>query len=276
MFNWLTREIDTLRAYARGLAGGIIFGMPLLYTMEMWWLGFYLSPEKLLIALAANFCVLLVLERFSGFREDTSFMEEVQDAIVALGLGMFVSVVALALLNVLRPGMGLYEFTGKVIMQTIAVSIGISVAMAMLGESQQAQRREKEENTFWGNQAESVAGAVFLALNVAATEEPLMIGMQMRPAHSLALLIVSLLLVFAVTYALQFRGGIGRSEKTRWWNIFLRDSISTYTTALLIAAGALLLFGRIDLQTGILPAVQMVVALGFATALGASFARLLI
>ncbi|HEX4668040.1 MAG TPA: DUF2391 family protein, partial [Chthoniobacterales bacterium] len=31
---------DSLREYARGIAGGLMFSLPLLYTMEVWWTGF--------------------------------------------------------------------------------------------------------------------------------------------------------------------------------------------------------------------------------------------
>lgn len=279
MENLFARHRAVLLAYARGLAGGLLFGLPLLYTMEMWWLGFSLPPHHLIIALVANFGLLLLLEHFSGFRENATFGDEVQDAIVALGLGLGVSVVMLGIINVLRPEMSLYEFAGKLTMQTIGVSIGISVATSMVGsadgEEEESQRR-RENVGFWGNQGEAIAGAIFLALNIAATEEPIMIAMQMTPLHCLVLLMMTLALVFAITYALDFRGGIPRSEETHWWGIFFRDSVSTCATALMVSAGALMLFGDINFNTGLLAAVQMTVVLGFAASLGAAFARLLI
>src|SRR4051812_3546043 len=38
-----------LQGLARGLGGAILFALPLLMTMEMWWLGFYLSAWRLLL-----------------------------------------------------------------------------------------------------------------------------------------------------------------------------------------------------------------------------------
>lgn len=32
--------VASLQEYARGIAGGLIFSLPLLYTMEVWWAGF--------------------------------------------------------------------------------------------------------------------------------------------------------------------------------------------------------------------------------------------
>ena len=61
----------TSRDYAIGLArafgGANIFALPLLMTMEMWWLGFYLDPLRLALFLVVNFAVLVGLSRFGGF-----------------------------------------------------------------------------------------------------------------------------------------------------------------------------------------------------------------
>ncbi len=280
MFDNLSVEVDTARAYARGIAAGLLFGAPLLFTMEMWWHGFSLAPEQLIIAMIANFGILLILEHYSGFREDTSFLDEVQDAVVAQGLGLVVSVAVLWMINQLRPGMSPGELIGKVIMQTISISIGISLAMGMLGEEEDNATEEKkrriDEAGFWGNQAISLAGAVFLGLNVAATEEPFMIGLQIEAWQALAMLLISVGLVFAITYALEFQGGIQHDEKRRWWTVIIRDSTATWATASICAAGLLFLFGHINMDTGLLASVQICVSLTFVTSLGAAAARILI
>lgn len=280
MFNNLTIKKDTVRSYARGIAGGLLFGMPLIFTMEMWWLGLALAPEQLILALIANFGILLILEHYSGFREDSTFIDEVQDAVVAQGLGMIVSVLMLWLINILRPDMSLFELVGKVVMQTIAISIGISLSMSLLGDKEEDDDKKKQRRIdhagFWGNQAIALAGAIFLALNVAATEEPTMIGLQMQPWQSLSLLVLSVLLVFAITYALEFGGGIKHNRKRHWGHVLLSDSVATWATAFLCAAGILLLFGRIDMNTSLMASVQIVVCLTFATSLGAAAARILI
>ena len=35
-------------SFGRGFAGAFIFGLPLLMTMEMWWIGFTVDPMMLL------------------------------------------------------------------------------------------------------------------------------------------------------------------------------------------------------------------------------------
>src|SRR5687768_4310411 len=42
---------ESLREYGRGVAGGLMFSLPLLYTMEVWWAGFNTSLP------AASLCI---------------------------------------------------------------------------------------------------------------------------------------------------------------------------------------------------------------------------
>ena len=53
------------RAYALGLArafaGAVIFSLPLLMTMEMWWFGFTMEPLRLLQFMLLNFLILIGL-----------------------------------------------------------------------------------------------------------------------------------------------------------------------------------------------------------------------
>jgi hypothetical protein len=37
----------SLQEYARGIAGGLLFSLPLIYTMEVWWAGFTSHPMRL-------------------------------------------------------------------------------------------------------------------------------------------------------------------------------------------------------------------------------------
>ncbi|NJL56937.1 DUF2391 family protein, partial [bacterium] len=54
---WLT-EIDDL---IRGACGGFLFGIPLLYTMEVWWIGSVVEPPLMLVAIAITYLVVFLL-----------------------------------------------------------------------------------------------------------------------------------------------------------------------------------------------------------------------
>lgn len=68
-------EIITLKEYGRGTIGGLLFSLPLLYTMELWWIGITASDEKLLSFVVFTFVMLLGHNKYAGMRPDSSFAE---------------------------------------------------------------------------------------------------------------------------------------------------------------------------------------------------------
>src|SRR5688572_10854116 len=90
---------QSLKEYGRGVAGGLIFSLPLLFTMEMWWIGFIAHPARLALGLFGTFIVLLGYNRFAGLRSDASFGEVMIDSVEELGLGLVLSAVILFLLG---------------------------------------------------------------------------------------------------------------------------------------------------------------------------------
>ena len=70
------RELDDL---TRAFSGACIFGIPLLFTMEMWWIGKYADPWKLiaflLVALVANFGFTYA----AGFKRERGFRSTINN-----------------------------------------------------------------------------------------------------------------------------------------------------------------------------------------------------
>jgi putative integral membrane protein (TIGR02587 family) len=89
----------SLREYARGIAGGLMFSLPLLYTMEMWWAGFTSQPERLLLYIAATFALLIGYNRYAGMRQDASWVEVAIDSVEEMGLGLVTAGLMLFLLG---------------------------------------------------------------------------------------------------------------------------------------------------------------------------------
>ena len=52
----------------RALAGAYLFGIPLLYTMEMWWIGTFAPLLNLALFLVVAFSLNLTLAHLSGFK----------------------------------------------------------------------------------------------------------------------------------------------------------------------------------------------------------------
>ncbi len=87
--------------YARGVAGGLIAGLPLLYTMEVWWLGETATPLHVLVMLVFATVPVGILVLTAGFRKDSdvSIGDVVIDTSTALLLGIVTCAVVLLTLQ---------------------------------------------------------------------------------------------------------------------------------------------------------------------------------
>ena len=128
------RIAESLREYARGLAGGLLFSLPMLYTMEIWWTGFLASPLRLSAGLAATFGLLILYNLFAGLREDASFAEVLIDSVEEMGLGLVGAALLLWMLGRIEPSMSLPEITGKIVAEGLVMAIGFSIGTAQLGK----------------------------------------------------------------------------------------------------------------------------------------------
>ncbi|MGH6900896.1 MAG: TIGR02587 family membrane protein [Geminicoccaceae bacterium] len=264
-----------LRALARAFAGAIIFALPLLMTMEMWALGFYMDPLRLALLLAVMFPLLVVLAYYAGFEESLQWQQLVLSAGVAYAVAFVAAAAGLALLGVLRPGMSLAEIVGKISLQAVPASIGAMLARSQLGERDEQKEEERRRDTYLGELFLSGVGALFLAFNVAPTEEVVLIATMMAGWQALALVGVSLAIMHAFVYAVEFRGRTVVHPEISFWSEFLRVTVVAYALALLICLYVLWSFGRTDgLALGEL--LMQTVVLGVPAAIGAAAARLIL
>ncbi|MFA6113091.1 MAG: TIGR02587 family membrane protein [Sphingomonas sp.] len=268
---------DYAYGLARAFAGAILFGLPLLMTMEMWSLGLYTHPARLLLFMVLNFVVLVILSRFGGFEHTSTLVEDVLDALAAYGVGIVASAAVLALFGVLKPGMPIDEMAGMIAIQSVPASFGAMIARKQLsaGEADKDAEHEARSAGYAGQLFLMMAGALFLAFNVAPTEEMILIGFKMTPWHSLALIAASLALLHALVFSIGFAGQEQAPEGYGFDRRFLIYTMPGYAIALLISFYTLWTFGRVD--GGDIGAIaSTVVVLGFPAAIGAAVARLVV
>src|SRR5215218_2522384 len=139
------RDREFLVGLARAFGGAIFFSLPLLMTMEMWWLGFYM--ERLRLALFVLFMIpmLVVLDHYSGFRETSTWTQDAVDGVTAYGVGFVASAWVLALFNVIDPSLPPREIVGKVALQAVPASFGAMLAKRQLRSDQDADDDAEEE-----------------------------------------------------------------------------------------------------------------------------------
>jgi uncharacterized membrane protein len=78
------KEFDDL---AEAFSGAFLFGTPLLFTMEMWWIGTYSELWRLLIFLGLALMVNTVLSYMAGFKQENTFFAAIMQAIEAVAVG---------------------------------------------------------------------------------------------------------------------------------------------------------------------------------------------
>ncbi len=261
-------------ALARGIGGAIFFSLPLLMTMEMWRLGFYIDHFRIAVLLILFFPILVGVSHFAGFEKTSGWRQDVTDASAAYLVGFVTAIAILWLTSVLRFDMSTHEVIGMASLQAVPASLGAILAQGQFGQSERKDR-QKIPNTYPGELFFMMVGAIFFAFNVAPTEEMILIAYKMNAWHVVGLAAFSLLLMHAVVYAVEFTGQAQAPPGISWWMLFLRWSVVGYAIALLVGAYTLWTFGRFD-SMGLPPTVESIIVLGFPASLGAAGARLIL
>jgi putative integral membrane protein (TIGR02587 family) len=274
------RALPSTRAVFVGLArafgGALFFALPLFMTMEMWSLGVVMDRFRMLLLLTTFVPVLVGLTHYAGFESTTGWWEDVRDALVALAVGFVTSAAVLLLVGLVDASARPREAIGMIVLEAVPASIGAALAESILGGQTDAQDdRRRGRIGYWGELFLMAAGAIFFAFNVAPTEEMLMLAVRMSRWHLLAALVVSMLLMHAFVYGVEFHGQEPRPRGAPVWRIFLFFTVVGYALALLISAYVLWLFGRYD-GAGVGFMVSTAVVLAFPAALGAAAARLVL
>ena len=240
--------------------------------MEMWHLGSGIGEIRLALFLFLTIPLLIGLSHYIGFEDTFSFKDDALDAFVACAVAFVASSVALFLFAVIRPGMSIYEIADKVAIQAVPGSIGAMLAQSQFGR----KKKKKERRRRYGDVLFIMAiGALFLALNVAPTEEMVLIAQKMSDWHAVALALISLVIMHAFVYSLEFSGAVPIPEGTPFWSVFVRFTVAGYAVALIISLYVLWTFGRSD-GLSLHQLVTTVIVLGFPAAVGASAARLVL
>ncbi len=285
----LSRPVSqSLKEYARGVAGGLLFSFPMLYTMEVWWAGFIASSFQLMVLIAVTYLLLLGYNRYAGMRPDVSWRSVLVDSVEEMGIGIVLSYAMLLMLNrIALQGMSVEELMSKVIIEAMAISIGVSVGTAQLGvkeaedgqdaedeDENQTQLAQKRASSKTANAVIALCGAILVGGNVAPTEEVMIIAIEAEPVHVLAMAAVSLLISTVVVSFSDFRGTPSLLGDHVAFNI-IYDSCISYLIALVSSACVLWFFGRFT-GMSLWNDVALCITLGVIASLGASAGRLLI
>lgn len=281
----------SLREYARGAAGGLMFSVPLLYTQEVWDAGFVVHPARLVVYMLATFGLLLGYNRYAGLRHDATRLDVAIDSIEEMGLGFIIATLVLLTLGRIAPEMPLSEVAGKIAIEAMIVAIGVSVGTAQLGDTNQGSDggaggestpatdqgsagSEQKASQFSGQLVIAFCGAVLFAANIAPTEEVRVLAAEISSWNLLALGCLSVAICALILYHTEFRSA-SRYVQAEGAFAVLTGTVVAYAVALVSSGLMLWLYGGFEGLEPITGLAQIVV-LAFPAALGASAGRLLL
>lgn len=219
-------------------------------------------------------------------RPDATWKEVMIDSIEEMGIGLILSTGILLILNRIQVGsISSDEMMGKIIIEAMIISIGVSIGTAQLGAGSRSGK-EKDGKTGDSESSDSpsnnkmavsvlaVCGAIIIGSNVAPTEEILLIAIEATPIHILLMALFSLTMSIVIVYFSNFRGTSPERPDNFIYELTFETSIC-YLIALGVAAFLLWFFDRFE-GISLWVVVAQCVALGVLTSLGSSAGRLLI
>ena len=288
----IKHEIDDL---VRGVCGGFLFGIPMLYTLEVWQIGSSVSPGRLLSVLLTTLLGTYLLSRTEGFRKTaaTREREAFADAVEAIALGLICALLTLIVLRQITPATSFGEALGKVIFESIPFSLGVTLANQLLLESDDSgeqnnrvngqQQKGKRSPRFFPDDnfnetladiGATVIGSVIIAFSIAPTDE---VTELVAAVDGLWLLLVVLLSV-GISYGIVFQANFARQGQRRLQQgLFqqpLSETLFSYLVSLAAAMAMLSLFRKLDPTAPWELAFRQMLILGLPATIGGAAGRL--
>ena len=272
--------------YARGVAGGLIAGLPLLYTMEVWWLGETASPVHVLVMLVFATLPVGVLVLTAGFQEGraVSVGDVVVDTSTALFLGIVTCALVLLVLQRLDLHSSLLTAVETVVVQAAPFALGAAVATQVFrpGQSREQGPGAEDEHR---DAAPGIAlatvrdlgaaatGALFFGLAIAPTEEIPMIASSLEPIAAAALVLLSLASTYAIVFIAEFADQEGRRSQEGALQHPITETVAAYVVTLAVSLCMLWMFDNLT-STGPMSVLVQTIVLGFPASVGAAAGRL--
>ncbi len=280
---WRSEGVDVVRA----ASGGLLFGVPMFFTVEVMWTGQHTSAAQALFVVAGSLLLLTTLNRTNGFRgaADVRFRDALMDAVEGMAVAMVLVVAILVVLGEVDGSTPLEVIAGKGAYELLPVCIGIGVANTLLkgrpdaageeddgGEPMQSTGSASGINRSIADLGAGLVGALFVSLAIAPTDEVPMVAARRGPLWQLVFVASSLLIAYAIVYVADFSGQPSRHGPDGLLQHPVVETLISYIAGLAVAWALLALFQRSDVPSSVLFA--QVIVLGMPAAIGGAAGRL--
>lgn len=267
---------EFLRNQGRGVVGALIVSVELLFTMEMWWHGWELPTEWLVVSTLVGLAAVLAITRSIGFQQEEekrrSSLRQTTTDFTELLLQSFVTAYAVLLVfGIIDLGEPPILVARLGLLFVVPLGFGAALSNAVLRETEED---EESGRPLYRHLGVFSVGAVFVSMTMAPTDEmPLIAAYASWPRLAL-ILVLSVLVAYLVLFELEFRGHATRTADStavdQWGHAFV-----AYMVGVVVAAGLLAATGQFR-HSPVSVWVQMMIVLGFPASLGASGARVVL
>ncbi|HSM81016.1 MAG TPA: TIGR02587 family membrane protein [Nodosilinea sp.] len=294
------------RAILQGAVGGFLFGIPLLYTVEVWAIGEATHPGWLLLVLLVTLVGVGLLTQVEGFRQTLSLhpLEAFRETIEAVAIGVLCAFLALVLLCRITLTTPLSEVLGKVVFETVPFALGVALARSTLqgNRLRDVPRDDRPEGgEEWSTNRRTTApisprlaalsrgtlrdalvdfdaaliGAVLIAFSIAPTEEVPLLASSLPPLWLLLVMAASLGLSYAIVFASGFTDRTKRRQRGLLFSP-LTETLVAYLVALLASTVMLVLFQQLNPSDPWSEWLSDILVLGLPASIGGAAGRILI
>lgn len=267
------------RHFIRAFSGAYIFGIPLLFTMEMWWIGQYADLWKLLVFLGLAFIANLGLTYAAGFKRRSTFGTTVNQAVDAVAVGIVAATIMLLLLNQIRLSEPLDSIVGKIVVQAVPLSIGASIANQIFSTRGEKSRQGESHgepmgpwHSFFSDVGATIIGGIFIGFSIAPTDEVPLIAAALDYRHLVAVIGFSLL----ASYMIVFASGFDQASPQGLFQRPFTETTLSYVVSLAVSFVALYLFDQIEMGDPLLSMLEETLVLGVPATVGGAAGRLVI
>ena len=238
---------DELADATRGVASGLLIGIPVVFTVDSWWLGEQVAPSDALFLLAFSYALTLVAVYWIGFRRGLRRgWQYFADALEAVALAVVTLAVIFWTLGQIGDDQAASIVVGRISVALPAVSLGIAIANHLLARDMSRLDPDAGDATAerWGilhtgwrltllRLAATAAGALFVSVAIVPTDELNEIATQV-PVENLPIIV---LLSLSVSYVVVFAAGFAGESRRRSSGGPLQDPLTETLIAYLVALG---------------------------------------
>ncbi len=284
--------IKEINEIVRGAAGGFLFGIPLLYTFEVWQTGSYIKPSLMLSILAVTYLVVFFFNRVEGFRHQkrTNLSDVILESIEVLAIAIICATLMLFLLQRITFNTSLQEALGKITFESVPFALGVALSRLILTEddsknfsehSRQTKdfmdeniKKVKGANQTLSDLGGTITGAIIIAFSIAPTDEVTELGVASSPPWLIAIILASLLISYLIVFAAGFGNQKQRKQQQGLFQTPESETIFSYLISLFASVLMLLFFQKVSFVDPWFIWLRYAIILGLPASIGGAAGRL--